>query len=69
MGGESVVERDECRERGSIVVSVQLSVEFEHARAFAGWGAFPFTPLLGGGCLPIALEGIQHREPRFFLLG
>ena len=28
----------------SIVVSVQLTVEFEHARAFAVWGAFPFTP-------------------------
>ena len=26
-----------------------LSVEFEHARAFPGWGAFPFTPFLGGG--------------------
>ena len=46
-----------------------LAVEFEHARAFAGWGAFPFTPLLGGGCLPIALEGIHHREPRYFFLG
>ena len=46
-----------------------LAIEFEHARAFAGWGAFPFTPFLGGGCLPIALEGIQHREPSFFFLG
>ena len=46
--------------RGDIQVRVQLSVEFENARAFAGWGAFPFTPLLGGGPLPIALEGIQH---------
>ena len=55
--------------RESIIVSVQLSVEFEHAGAFPGWGAFSFTPLLGGGCLPIALEGIQHREPRFFVLG
>ena len=55
--------------RESIIVSVQLSVEFEDVRAFAGWGAFPFTPFLGGGCLPIALEGIQHREPRFFILG
>ena len=46
-----------------------LAVEFEHARAFAGWGAFPFTPLLVGGCLPIALKVIQHREPRYFFLG
>ena len=49
-----------CRERRYSSDSVQLSVEFEHARAFPGWGAFPFTPLLGGGGLPIALEGIQH---------
>ena len=55
--------------RESIIVSVELSVEFEHARAFAGWGAFPFSPLLGGGCLLIALEGIQQREPSFFFLG
>ena len=46
-----------------------LAVEFEHARTFAGWGAFPFTPFLGGGCLSIALEGIQHRESRFLFLG
>ena len=46
-----------------------LAVEFEHARAFGGWGAFPFTPFLGGGCLPIALEGIQHGEPRYFFWG
>ena len=46
-----------------------ISVEFEHARAFDGWGVFPFTPLLGGGCLAIALEGIQHREHRYFFLG
>ena len=46
-----------------------LAVEFEHARAFPGCGAIPFTPLLGGGRLPIALEGIQHREPRFFFFG
>ena len=54
--------------RGDIQVRVQLSVEFEHARAFAGWGAFPFTPLLGGGPLPIALERIQQREPRYVFL-
>ena len=24
-----------------------LAIGFEHARAFAGWGAFPFTPLFG----------------------
>ena len=54
--------------RESIVVSVQLPVEFEHARTFPWWGAFPFTPLLGGGPLPIALEGIQHRELRYFFL-
>ena len=55
--------------RESIVVSVHLTVEFEHARAFAGWGVFPFTPLLGAGPLPIALERIKHREPRYFCLG
>ena len=55
--------------RESIVVSERLTVEFEHPGAFSGWGAFHFTPLIGGGPLPIALEGIQHREPRYFFLG
>ena len=45
-----------------------LAVEFEHARAFAGWGTFPFTPLLADGCLPISFEWIQHREPGYFFL-
>ena len=65
----SVLERDnEWRERINSS-ECALAVEFEHARAFAGWGAFPFTPFLGGGGLTIALEGIQHREPSFFFLG
>ena len=64
----SVVLRDEWRERINCS-SVQSSVEFEHAGAFPGWGSFHFTPFLGGGCLPIALEVIQHREARYFLLG
>ena len=45
-----------------------LAIEFDHARAFAGWGPFPFTPLLDGGRLPIALKGLQQREPRYFFL-
>ena len=57
--------REMSAERGSIVVSVQLTVEFEHARAFAGWGAFHFNPWLGGGPIPIAVERSQQTEPRY----
>ena len=44
-------------------------IEVEHARAFAGWGGLPFPPLLGGGRLPIPVEGLQQREPRYIFLG
>ena len=59
----------ECSERLFCSESVKLAIEFENARAFPGWPEFPFTPLLVGGPLPIALERMQQREARYVCLG